>query len=196
MPEQFFQGERGDAAVMGARDARDVPRSRMIILCDAGSARMRTTRIDGARKGSRRRGSSRAAAAAAGVPGDARPHRPDARHVPFNGHTTSFDALWMGVPVVSLCGETSVSAGRVVDHEQPRTDGAVRRADEAALVRLAVNGRGTSMSCRSCGRRCGSGWPARASWTVGLRGGVRRALRGMWRAWCAGSSATQASPLR
>jgi predicted O-linked N-acetylglucosamine transferase (SPINDLY family) len=28
---------------------------------------------------------------------------------PYNGHTTSLDSLWMGVPVVSLCGETAVS---------------------------------------------------------------------------------------
>jgi predicted O-linked N-acetylglucosamine transferase (SPINDLY family) len=30
---------------------------------------------------------------------------------PYNGHTTSLDALWMGVPVVSLAGEAPVSRG-------------------------------------------------------------------------------------
>ncbi|HEY3900886.1 MAG TPA: tetratricopeptide repeat protein [Chthoniobacter sp.] len=30
---------------------------------------------------------------------------------PYNGHTTSLDSLWMGVPVVSLAGELSVSRG-------------------------------------------------------------------------------------
>jgi protein O-GlcNAc transferase len=30
---------------------------------------------------------------------------------PYNGHTTSLDALWMGVPVVSMAGETPVSRG-------------------------------------------------------------------------------------
>jgi len=30
---------------------------------------------------------------------------------PYNGHTTSLDALWMGVPLVSLAGTTRVSRG-------------------------------------------------------------------------------------
>jgi predicted O-linked N-acetylglucosamine transferase (SPINDLY family) len=31
--------------------------------------------------------------------------------LPYNGHTTNLDALWMGVPVVSRCGQTRVSRG-------------------------------------------------------------------------------------
>jgi predicted O-linked N-acetylglucosamine transferase (SPINDLY family) len=30
---------------------------------------------------------------------------------PYNGHTTTLDALWMGVPTVTLCGRTCVSRG-------------------------------------------------------------------------------------
>jgi len=32
---------------------------------------------------------------------------------PYNGHTTSLDALWMGVPVITLAGNTSVSSAGV-----------------------------------------------------------------------------------
>src|SRR5262249_16026570 len=32
---------------------------------------------------------------------------------PYNGHTTSLDSFWMGVPVVTLVGQTSVGRGGV-----------------------------------------------------------------------------------
>jgi predicted O-linked N-acetylglucosamine transferase (SPINDLY family) len=39
---------------------------------------------------------------------------------PYNGHTTSLDALWMGVPVVTLAGETVV--GRAGASQAVRVD--------------------------------------------------------------------------
>ncbi len=33
--------------------------------------------------------------------------------LPYNGHSTSLDACWMGVPVITLCGKTSVGRGGV-----------------------------------------------------------------------------------
>src|SRR5208282_2941221 len=32
---------------------------------------------------------------------------------PYNGHTSTFDALWMGVPVVTLAGRTGVGRAGV-----------------------------------------------------------------------------------
>jgi protein O-GlcNAc transferase len=57
---------------------------------------------------------------------------------PYNGHTTSLDALWMGVPVVSLCGQTAASrAGFSQSTNLGLADQLVAETDEQ-FVRLAV----------------------------------------------------------
>lgn len=59
---------------------------------------------------------------------------------PYNGHTTSLDALWMGVPVVSRIGRTSVGRGGLsqLHHvELPQLAAATDEAFTAAAVGLA-----------------------------------------------------------
>jgi predicted O-linked N-acetylglucosamine transferase (SPINDLY family) len=104
---------------------------------------------------------------------------------PYNGHTTSLDALWMGVPVVSLAGATRVSRGGLsILHNAGLPELAAASADE--YLRTATNLAGD--------------WPRLAELRSSLRSrmessvlmdapkfarGIERAYRAMWRHWCA-----------
>jgi predicted O-linked N-acetylglucosamine transferase (SPINDLY family) len=168
---------------------RAVPRSRMIILCDPGSARARTQTL--------------AALWALGgiaegciefVPRQPRPMYLETHHridvildsFPFNGHTTSFDALWMGVPVISLCGDRTVARGGLCQMTNlGLADRFVARSPEE-FTRLAV--------------QCADDLDGLAKLRATLRERLRasplmdaprfarhfeHALRAMWRRWCA-----------
>lgn len=56
---------------------------------------------------------------------------------PYNGHTTSLDSLWMGVPVVTRVGETSVGRGGLSQLFQLGLLDLSAESDEA-FVRIAV----------------------------------------------------------
>ncbi|MGA2441806.1 MAG: tetratricopeptide repeat protein [Tepidisphaeraceae bacterium] len=94
-----------------ARVLREVPKSRLLLLTPKGQARRRTTerltqlgvsadRIEFAEHQRREQYLQVY-------------HRIDVGldTTPYNGHTTSLDSLWMGVPVVSLIGRTAVGRG-------------------------------------------------------------------------------------
>lgn len=58
--------------------------------------------------------------------------------LPYNGHTTSLDSFWMGVPVVTLVGETAVGrAGLCQLSNMGMTELAARTPDD--FVRIAVD---------------------------------------------------------
>jgi predicted O-linked N-acetylglucosamine transferase (SPINDLY family) len=69
---------------------------------------------------------------------------------PCNGHTTTLESLWMGVPVVTRVGRTGM--GRAGWSE----------LSNVGLQELAgQNWLRTCRGCGSCGRVCGSGWRLR-----------------------------------
>jgi len=105
---------------------------------------------------------------------------------PCNGGTTTCDALWMGVPVVALRGETFLSRASLSVLAASGLE-ALAAADEAAYVELC--------------RRLASDVEALSALRAGLRpqlaasplldaAGFTRdleaAYRAMWRAWCVG----------
>jgi len=104
---------------------------------------------------------------------------------PYNGHTTSLDALWMGVPVVSLAGATSVSrAGLsqlsnlglrdlVAFSEDEYVDIAARLAHDLprlAALRATLRARMEASVLMDAPR---------------FARGIEAAYRAMWRQWCA-----------
>jgi predicted O-linked N-acetylglucosamine transferase (SPINDLY family) len=108
---------------------------------------------------------------------------------PYNGHTTSLDALWMGVPVVSLAGNTPVSRAGLsqltnlglAELAAQSEDNYVRIAVELAgdLPRLA------QMRSTLRDRMKSSVLMDAPRFTRN----VETAFRAMWRRWCAQSGA-------
>ncbi|MDB5541869.1 MAG: hypothetical protein JWQ89_3596, partial [Devosia sp.] len=103
---------------------------------------------------------------------------------PYAGGTTTCEALWMGVPVVTMCGDRYVAhMGESILSTIGQSEWVAADADGyVALARdLAADPQGLSRS-RSELRRRFVGSPMCDS--VGFAREFERAVRGMWRAWC------------
>jgi predicted O-linked N-acetylglucosamine transferase (SPINDLY family) len=105
---------------------------------------------------------------------------------PYNGITTTCDALWMGVPVVTFAGETAASrAGLGLLSTVGLPELAGRDAEE--FVQIAV-----ALACdlpRLAALRAGLREKMERSPLMDAPGFARNleaAYREMWRAWCAG----------
>lgn len=171
-----------------SRVLEKVKDSRLLILTDEGSHRQRT--LETLKKGGV---ASHRVEFAASRPRKAYLelyHRLDIALDPFpyNGHSTSLDALWMGVPVVSLAGDVPVSrAGwsQLSNMGLPELvafseDDYVRISSELAgdLSRLAQL-RATLRPRMQASRLMDA---------VGYARGIEAAYRVMWRGWCARQS--------
>jgi protein O-GlcNAc transferase len=103
---------------------------------------------------------------------------------PYNGHTTSLDSFWMGVPVVTLCGESAISrAGFSQASNLGLTELVANTPDE--FVRIAVELAGDLprlAQIRSALRRKMLASPLMDA--VGFTRGIEWAFREVWREWC------------
>ncbi|QCP53726.1 tetratricopeptide repeat protein [Trinickia violacea] len=104
---------------------------------------------------------------------------------PYNGHTTSLDAFWMGVPVVTRVGRTAVGRGGLSQLANLGLPELAAHSDDE-YVRIAVqwaNDRPRLASLRA-------GLRARMERSALMDGesfarGVEGAYRRMWGEWCA-----------
>jgi predicted O-linked N-acetylglucosamine transferase (SPINDLY family) len=92
---------------------RSVPRARLVLQAEAGSHRERVLSM--LEQGGVARDRIEFVARASRLEYFQRFHSLDISLDPFpyNGHTSTLDSLWMGVPVVSLAGRTAVARGGV-----------------------------------------------------------------------------------
>jgi predicted O-linked N-acetylglucosamine transferase (SPINDLY family) len=103
---------------------------------------------------------------------------------PYNGHTTSLDALWMGVPVVTRVGTTPAGRGGLSQLSNLGLQALAAESDDE-FVRIA-----TALAMD---------WPALAALRAQLRSrmqcsplmdgtrfarNIEQAYRAMWREWC------------
>jgi predicted O-linked N-acetylglucosamine transferase (SPINDLY family) len=103
---------------------------------------------------------------------------------PYAGTTTTCEALWMGVPVVSLTGETSVArSGYALLQTLGLEELAARAEDDYLRIALALaNDVPRLCALRASLRRRFMDSPLRDE--QGMARDVEAAYRDMWQAWC------------
>ncbi|WP_322032703.1 tetratricopeptide repeat protein [Paraburkholderia sp. J76] len=104
---------------------------------------------------------------------------------PYNGHTTSLDSFWMGVPVVTIIGRTPVSRG---GYSLLASLGLLElsSSDDSGFVEIAVllaNDLPRLRNLRLGLRQRMERSPLMDG--AGFARGIEQAYRQMWEAWCA-----------
>jgi predicted O-linked N-acetylglucosamine transferase (SPINDLY family) len=180
-----FMKVNDDAIELWARVMRDVPGSRIVLLAPPGDSRRRTHETFAKHGVEPPR--VEFVAWQARLPYLATYRRIDVclDTFPYNGHTTSLDAIWMGAPVVTLVGPTIVGrAGLSLAMNLGHPELVARTPDE--FVRIAVD------LCQDLDRLAALRAVLRAQMEASplmdaprFARNLEAAYRGAWREWCA-----------
>lgn len=164
---------------------RAVGGSRLLLLAPAGRAR------DGARRAFARAGIApeRVEFVEAGRPQAeyfARYHRADVclDTLPYNGHTTTLDALWMGVPVVTLVGSTIVGRAGLCYARNLGLEELVAATPEQFVAIAAELARDLPRLARLRAELRGRMERSPLMDAGRFARNLESAFRGMWRRWC------------
>lgn len=104
---------------------------------------------------------------------------------PFNGHTTTCDSAWMGVPVVTLAGDSYVSRfGSSVHVNLGLDDWIARSAEEYIEIAVAKAGDATGLAALRGELRARMAASPLLDF-AGFTRGLEAAYRQMWRTRCA-----------
>jgi len=103
---------------------------------------------------------------------------------PANGHTTSMDSLWMGVPVVTLVGRTAIARGGLsILSNLQLADLAAHSAEEFVRIASALAGNLSRLSeFRSTLRQRMQSSPLMDA--PRFARDIESAFRSMWKTWC------------
>ncbi len=113
---------------------------------------------------------------------------------PYNGHTTSLEALWMGVPVITLVGQTVVGRAGLSQLTNLGLPELIADTPED-FVRIAVELAGDPP--RLSGLRATLRGRMEASPLMDVEGftrGIEAAYRVLWQRWCAGRPSAVSEP--
>jgi protein O-GlcNAc transferase len=103
---------------------------------------------------------------------------------PYNGHTTTLDAFWMGVPVVSLVGETVVGrAGLSMHRHVGLADLVAHSAEQFVGIAVELSGNLARLNEMRQNLRPTMQHSPLMDFSRFARG-IEAAYRGMWKEWC------------
>ncbi|HEF5872313.1 TPA: tetratricopeptide repeat protein [Burkholderia cenocepacia] len=109
---------------------------------------------------------------------------------PYTGSTTTLNALWMGVPTVTIPGATMAGRGSAGWLQHVGLDAYIATDEDDFVARaLALSGDTAALQALRAGLRARCGASAAFRPAV-VAAGLSSALRTMWTRWCAGEPVT------